>query len=60
MRVRASERGFFGRLIEAGDEFEVPDGTECSWFKSVDAKKPAKPKAKEVEQAQEDLGESPV
>ena len=35
MRVIATQRGFFGQLIEPGQEFEVPDGTKGSWFKPV-------------------------
>jgi len=32
MNVIASKRGYFGRLIEAGETFEVPDGARASWF----------------------------
>lgn len=35
MRVIAKARGFFGQLIEPGQEFEVPEGTKGSWFETV-------------------------
>lgn len=35
MKVIAKQRGFFGKLREPGDEFEVPDGTKCEWFVAV-------------------------
>lgn len=38
MKVMAVKKGFFGKLREPGDEFEVPDKTKlASWF--VEAKK---------------------
>lgn len=44
MRVIATKRGFFGALREPGDEFEVPQGTEGSWFEPVAVEKPAEAK----------------
>ena len=45
MKVIATQAGYFGKLRQPGDEFDVPDGTKGSWFEPV--KKPAKePKAK--------------
>jgi len=35
MNVIASKRGYFGRLIEAGEVFTVPDGAQASWFAPV-------------------------
>jgi hypothetical protein len=43
MRVRATATGFDNTAIrEAGDEFEMPDGSEAHWFEPVDDA-PAKP-----------------
>lgn len=38
MKVIALKWGYFGRLREPGDEFEVPDGTKGSWFQPVEQK----------------------
>lgn len=35
MRVIATAKGYLGSLREAGDSFEVPDGTTGSWFASA-------------------------
>lgn len=35
MRVVANSKGYFGAVREAGEEFEVPDGTKGSWFAPV-------------------------
>jgi hypothetical protein len=46
MLVKATAKGYLGSLREAGDEFEVPDGTKSSWFAPVAVEpevKPAKP-----------------
>jgi len=32
MNVIASRRGYFGRLIDAGEVFTVPDDARASWF----------------------------
>lgn len=45
MKVKAVKPGFFGKLREPGDEFEVPEGAKATWFKPIE---PAQP----VEQAQ--------
>ena len=48
MRVIATAQGYFGQLLEAGQEFEVPDGTKGSWFKPAgkdDKGEAASPKA---------------
>ena len=46
MKVIATKLGYFGKLREPGDEFEVPDGTKGSWFEPVkptaEGKKPNK------------------
>lgn len=44
MKVTATKPGFFGKLREVGEEFEVPEGVNGSWFAAE--KKPAKGKAK--------------
>ena len=47
MKVIASKLGFYGKLRQPGDEFEVQDGAKASWFELVE--KPAeKPQAKRV------------
>ena len=44
MKVIATKQGYFGKLRDVGDEFEVPEGTKGSWFKPVPADEPeAKP-----------------
>jgi len=32
MRVIASRQGYFGRLIEAGEAFDVPEDATATWF----------------------------
>ena len=57
MKVIATKLGYFGKLREPGDEFEVPEGTKGSWFKPVDApedeapavRRPRKPKDEKAE-----------
>lgn len=44
MKVIATKPGYFGKLREPGDIFEVPDGETASWFHAV---KPADKKPKE-------------
>ena len=36
MKVIATKQGYFGKLRDVGDEFEVPEGTKGSWFKPVE------------------------
>lgn len=36
MKVIATAKGFFGSMIEAGQTFEVPNGTQASWFRPID------------------------
>jgi hypothetical protein len=45
MKVVALKSGFFGKLRQAGDVFEVPDGTRGSWFRPDPASSPPPPKA---------------
>jgi hypothetical protein len=46
MKVTATKPGYFGKLREAGETFEVPDGTgKASWFEPVEQAKP-EPKGK--------------
>lgn len=43
MKVIATKRGYFGKLREPGDEFDVPDKSTASWFEPVGGDtKPAK------------------
>lgn len=42
MKVIALKQGYFGKLRQPDDQFEVPDGTKGSWFQPV---KPVKPEA---------------
>lgn len=56
MRVIAKQLGFFGKLHQPGDEFEVPDGTKGDWFEAVE--KPVetgKAKAKPADKPADDL-----
>ncbi|MDZ7918512.1 hypothetical protein [Rhodoferax sp.] len=32
MKVTATKPGYFGKLREAGDTFEVSDGEKATWF----------------------------
>jgi hypothetical protein len=41
MRVVAMSPGFFGRYLQAGEEFDVPDGSRSQWFVPVAIEKPA-------------------
>lgn len=49
MKVTATKPGYFGKLREAGETFEVPDGTgKASWFEPVvEPKADTKAKAKD-------------
>lgn len=40
MIVIATKDGFYGSLRRAGDEFEVEDGLEASWFEPKEPKEP--------------------
>lgn len=47
MQVIATKSGYFGKLRQVGDKFEVPDGSKASWFAPVEkvkAEKSAKTK----------------
>lgn len=54
MKVIAKQLGFFGKLREPGDEFEVPDGTKGDWFEAVDKPVEGK-KAKAADKPADDL-----
>lgn len=41
MKVRATAPGFYGAYREIGEEFEVANGEEASWFEAVKGKKQA-------------------
>lgn len=43
MKVIALKQGYFGKLIEAGEEFDVPDDAKASWFVPVEKADHAKP-----------------
>lgn len=59
MKVIATKLGYFGKLREPGDEFEVPDGTKGSWFQPVEQKANGKggkkPEAQASEKPADDL-----
>lgn len=59
MKVIATKLGYFGKLREPGDEFEVPDGTKGSWFQPVEQKASGKggkkPEAPATEKPADDL-----
>ncbi len=55
MKVIATKLGYFGKLREPGDEFEVPDGTKGSWFQPVEQKANGKAKAKPGDKPADDL-----
>lgn len=38
MKVIAIKQGYFGKLRNPGDEFEVPEGAKASWFEPVKQK----------------------
>ncbi len=55
MRVIATKTGYFGKVREPGDEFEVPAGTSGSWFAPVKTtEKPARGKKGEADAEQGD------
>ena len=43
MKVIALKQGYFGKLIEAGEEFDVPDGEKATWFVPIAQAEHAKP-----------------
>lgn len=46
MKVIATKKGYFGKLREPGDVFDVPDKSVASWFEPVEKPgKGEKPKA---------------
>lgn len=53
MKVIATKLGYFGKLREPGDEFEVPDGTKGSWFQPIEQKANGKGGKKPEAQANE-------
>lgn len=42
MKVIALKQGYFGKLRQPDDQFEVPDGTKGSWFQPVKQEAAAK------------------
>jgi hypothetical protein len=48
MKVIAKQLGYFGKLREPGDEFEVPEGSKASWFVPVEKVESKKPKANDT------------
>ena len=44
----ATKTGYFGKLREPGETFEVPDKSKASWFSPVKTEPSVKPKAKEA------------
>ncbi|MFV0602030.1 MAG: hypothetical protein ACK5NE_09485 [Brachymonas sp.] len=44
MEVIATKQGYFGKLREAGERFDVPAGSRASWFMPADKAEVQKPK----------------
>ena len=44
MKVKATKQGFYGKLIAAGEVFDVDEGVTGSWFEPVQTE-PAEPAA---------------
>ena len=42
MEVIANKQGYFGKLREVGEKFDVPKGSKSSWFTPAEAPKPNK------------------
>lgn len=57
MKVIALKRGFFGRLIEPGEEFEVPHGARGSWFAPAETKTPPKASKRPEAGAEDSAGD---
>ena len=59
MKVIATKFGYFGKLRQPGDEFEVPEGSKASWFQPVEQKANGKcgkkPEAPASEKPADDL-----
>lgn len=53
MKVIASKQGYFGKLREPGDTFDVPDGSKASWFAPVDAAAKNAKRAEKAEKAED-------
>lgn len=63
MKVVALERGFSGGgPVEAGEEFEVPEGRKARWYAPVNAvpKPAAKPAKKDEPKALSTMGKEPA
>lgn len=62
MKVKAIDVGFFnGSLVEAGQEFEVPEGTKGKWFVPAgEYKAPAKAKAKAQPTTLSEIAKAPA
>jgi len=61
MQVIALKQGYFGKLREPGETFDVPDGAQASWFEALgqDVPNPApKPVPRSRKQANAPAGES--
>lgn len=53
MKVTATKQGYFGKLREPGDVFEVPEGEKASWFEPVPVEEPKKGRQKADKPEQE-------
>lgn len=40
MEVQATKPGYFGKLREVGEKFEVPENAKATWFEPTVEKKP--------------------
>lgn len=55
MKVIATAIGYYGKLREVGDEFEVEDGLEASWFEPVEPVNTKKKRGADVNSSDADL-----
>jgi len=56
MQVIATKPGFYGKLRQASDKFDVPEGSKASWFGPAEVVAEAKAKkAKDEAKAVADL-----
>lgn len=53
MKVIATKQGYFGKLREVNETFDVPDGEKASWFTSVE-KEEGKPQSKRAQKQDSD------
>lgn len=55
MKVIALKAGYFGKLRQPGDVFDVPEGSKASWFEPVEPKADGKKAAGKPEKQDDGL-----